>query len=83
MYVLIVNRVVKHNTGSHEKFAPRSANREELHVTGPYRTFRSAESAEADGMVMISCLSMRTEKRLSGCDRSGQPEGSGRAEKAT
>lgn len=56
MYVLIVRRVVKHNTGATQKFAPRSANREELRACGPFRTLRAAERAAVTVLGTHTCL---------------------------
>lgn len=56
MYVLICNRVVKRNTGSTEKFAPRTANYESLKVSGPFRSFKAAQRAAETALSTHTCL---------------------------
>lgn len=56
MFVLICNRVVKRNTGATAKFAPRSANNETLHVSGPFATFGAAQKAALAALSTHTCL---------------------------
>ena len=45
MYVLIVRRLVKMNTGNTEKFSPRTVNRECLRVSGPFLSLKAVQRA--------------------------------------
>lgn len=56
MYVLICKRVVKFNTGSTEKFSPRSANRAGLYVSGPFTSLRMAQRAAITALATHTCL---------------------------
>ncbi len=55
MYVLITTRVVKINTGSTEKFAPRTANSTSMHVSGPFGA-KSAQRAALAALATHTCL---------------------------
>jgi len=46
-YVVITARVIKVNTGSTEKFAPRSSNNTRLYASGPYSLKTAQRVAEA------------------------------------
>lgn len=56
MFVVIVERVVKINTGTQEKYAPRTANQTRLTVSGPFGTLRGAERAVAAALTTHTCL---------------------------
>lgn len=56
MFVVVVTRTVKRNTGATEKFAPRSANQTSLHVVGPFSTRRGAERAASAATATHTCL---------------------------
>ena len=56
MFVVIVSRVVKVNTGATEKFAPRSTNRTTKHVSGPFPSFKAAQHAVLAALSSHTCL---------------------------
>jgi hypothetical protein len=56
MFVVMIERVVKMNTGSTEKFAPRSSNHKTWHFAGPFRTRRAAERSAVAALATHTCL---------------------------
>jgi hypothetical protein len=56
MFVVITKRVVKFNTGSEKRFDPRTANREETTVSGPFSKRSLAERAAASALGTHTCL---------------------------
>lgn len=56
MYVVITKRIYKVGTAATQKFAPRSTNRTEMHVAGPFRTQRAAERAALAALSTHTCL---------------------------
>ncbi len=57
MFMLMIRRVVKHNTGATAKFAPRSVNREELFWSGPFLGPKAAQRALLTVLGTHTCLS--------------------------
>lgn len=57
MFVLFTRRVVKKNTYTKEKFAPRSVNEEKWHASGPFTSRKSAERAALACLATHTCLS--------------------------
>jgi len=56
MFVLFTTRVVKHNTGHTEKFQPRTANREDTYVSGPFLRLGHACAAASKALGTHTCL---------------------------
>lgn len=56
MFMILVTRVVKKNTGAREKFAPRTANDTTRHFCGPFQKIRSAERAMASILATHTAL---------------------------
>lgn len=56
MFVLFTDRVVKVNTGSREKFAPRATNSTTIHVSGPFTSLRIAQRAALAALSVHTCL---------------------------
>lgn len=56
MFFVLTKRVVKYNTGSTEKFAPRSANQESYQVSGPFTSRKAAERACVNCLATHTCL---------------------------
>ena len=59
MYFLLIGRVVKHNTGSKEAYAPRTANEESLRISGPFSKRTTAERAMVSVLATHTCLSVK------------------------
>lgn len=56
MFVLITTRLVKVNTGATEKFAPRTANRTNAYVSGPFNSLKAAQRAAMTALGVHTCL---------------------------
>lgn len=56
MYVVIAKRVLKVGTGATAKFAPRTANRIFLTVSGPFTSLAAAQHAVLQALGTHSCL---------------------------
>lgn len=54
MFVVVTRRIVKTNTGTTEKFAPRTRNEINLRVSGPFPTLRVAQK------IAFKCLGVHT-----------------------
>ena len=59
MHHIITTRVVKHGTGTREKFAPRTTNVEAWHISGPFSSRKLAERAAALSLGTHTALSAR------------------------
>ncbi len=57
MYFVITKRVVKFNTGATEKFAPKSGNRTDWTLSGPFDTQVRAERCALRALGTHTCLS--------------------------
>lgn len=55
-YYVVTERVIKYNTGSQDRYAPKTTNREEEHYTGPM-TAKEAREAAKLAMATHTCLS--------------------------
>jgi hypothetical protein len=56
MFVVLTRRVIKVNTGSTEKYAPRSANRISRQVSGPFPSLRVAQKAAFRCLGVHTCI---------------------------
>jgi hypothetical protein len=56
MFVLITKRVVKVNTGATAKFAPRTTNRTDYYVSGPFKRLGTAQRAVLVALGTHTCL---------------------------
>jgi hypothetical protein len=59
MYFLVIERVIKHNTHTTERFAARTANRESRHISGPFTARKTAERAAVMAMGTHPCLAVQ------------------------
>lgn len=59
MWVIVVTRIVKVNTGAIEKYSPRTANRETSHVLGPFLSVKAAQVALVKVSGAHTCLGAR------------------------
>lgn len=59
MFVVIVRRLIKKNTMSTEKYAPRSTNVEMQFVSGPFLSLRAAQAAVQSALASHTCLAAR------------------------
>ena len=79
MFVLFTHRVVKVNTGSKEKFAPRSSNQTRLTVSGPFLTAKAAQRAALTALGIHTCIDAQVwsesqvrEEHAKGYSRNGE-----------
>jgi hypothetical protein len=56
MYVVLITRVIKVNTGATEKFAPRTANRQTLTCSGPFGNLKAAQHAVLTALGTHTCI---------------------------